>query len=91
VGVERIERHVGGLVDSMLARVSASEATVITPTERSRRAGIVTIRVQNPTTVSERLADAGVVCSLRESAIRLSPHLYSTRGDIDRVVDVLGL
>jgi selenocysteine lyase/cysteine desulfurase len=91
VGVERIERHVGGLIDSMVARLSESEAIVITPPERSKRAGIVTVRLEHAAAASERLTDAGIVCSLREGAIRLSPHLYSTGGDIDRALDVLAV
>jgi selenocysteine lyase/cysteine desulfurase len=35
------------------------------------------------------LKAAGVVCSLREGAIRLSPHLYNTVEEMERVVAVL--
>jgi selenocysteine lyase/cysteine desulfurase len=37
----------------------------------------------------QRLLQAGVQASLREGAIRLSPHLYNTAGDIARLLDVL--
>jgi selenocysteine lyase/cysteine desulfurase len=91
VGIERIERHVGGLVDSMLARLSDSGTTLLTPAERSKRAGIVAVRLENAAAVSRRLAAAGIVCSLREGAIRLSPHLYCTASDIDRALAELGV
>jgi len=29
------------------------------------------------------------VCSLREGAIRLSPHLYNTAEEMERVIEVL--
>jgi selenocysteine lyase/cysteine desulfurase len=32
---------------------------------------------------------AHVVCSLREGAIRLSPHLYNTTEEMERVIEVL--
>jgi selenocysteine lyase/cysteine desulfurase len=89
VGIERIDRHVTGLVDTMLARFESTDATVITPAERAKRAGILTVRVENAAAVNERLARAGIVCSLREGAIRLSPHLYSTDDDIGRAMDVV--
>ena len=89
VGIERIERHVTGLVDTTLSRLRMTEAAAITPAERSKRAGILTVRLENAAAVSERLARAGIVCSLREGAIRLSPHLYSTEDDVHRAVDLL--
>jgi selenocysteine lyase/cysteine desulfurase len=35
------------------------------------------------------LKAAGIVCSLREGAIRLSPHAYTTTEEMERVVDIL--
>ena len=35
------------------------------------------------------LKTAGVVCSLREGAIRLSPHAYTTCQEMERVVEIL--
>jgi cysteine desulfurase / selenocysteine lyase len=89
VGIERIERHVSGLIDTMLTELNMRTATLITPAARSKRAGILTVRVEKAAEVSERLARAGIVCSLREGAIRLSPHLYSTSSDIGRALEVL--
>ena len=37
----------------------------------------------------QRLQEAGVQCSLREGSIRLSPHLFNTRAEMGRVVEVL--
>jgi selenocysteine lyase/cysteine desulfurase len=89
VGLACISTHVGTLVEAMMSRLCGAGATVVTPTAPRRRAGIVTVRVKNGERVSEQLARAGIVCSLREGAIRLSPHLYCTREDVDRAVDVL--
>ncbi len=89
VGVARISTHVGALIDLMIARLGDAEATLITPVEPARRAGILTVRVNTPERVSERLARAGIICTLREGAIRLSPHLYSTRDDLERAMAVL--
>jgi selenocysteine lyase/cysteine desulfurase len=89
VGIACISAHVGALVDTMMSRLRSAGATVITPDNATRRAGIVTVRVNHPDRASERLARAGIVCALREGAIRLSPHLYSTDEDIERAMDVL--
>ena len=89
VSVTRIAAHVSSLVDAMMSRLRDAGAIVITPAEPRRRAGIVTVRVKNGERVSEQLARAGIVCALREGAIRLSPHLYTTRDEIERALALL--
>lgn len=89
VSVAAIATHVSSLVDTMMSRLRDAGATIITPAETHRRAGIVTVRVKNGQRVSEQLARAGIVCALREGAIRLSPHLYTTRDEIDRALGML--
>jgi cysteine desulfurase/selenocysteine lyase len=89
VGVPCIHAHLSGLIEGMISRLRDAGATVITPADAHRRAGIVTVRVKNGEAVGQQLAREGIVCSLREGAIRLSPHLYSTREEVDRAVDVL--
>lgn len=42
-----------------------------------------------PADLSKQLTDAGVYVSLRGSAIRVSPHLYNTREECDRLFAVL--
>jgi selenocysteine lyase/cysteine desulfurase len=89
VGIDCIHAHLGALVEPMISRLRDAGATVITPVDPTRRAGIVTVRVKDAEAASTQLAQEGIVCSLREGAIRLSPHLYCTREDVDRAVDVL--
>lgn len=42
-----------------------------------------------PSDLSKQLAAAGVYVSLRGTAVRVSPHLYNTREECDRLFDVL--
>ncbi|HEY2651349.1 MAG TPA: aminotransferase class V-fold PLP-dependent enzyme [Solirubrobacteraceae bacterium] len=39
--------------------------------------------------IARELSDAGVVASVRGSALRLAPHLHTTRDDLDRLANVL--
>jgi len=45
---------------------------------------------RDPVAASARLTAAGVTHSLRESAIRLSPHFYNTDEEIDAALALLG-
>ena len=89
VGIPCIATHIGGLADTMMTRLRDAGASVITPREPRQHAGIVTVRMKNAERVSSELTRAGIVCSLREGAIRISPHVYNSREDVDRAVDVL--
>ena len=83
---ERVERLTGRIVDWALGR---SDVRLVTPPERQRRAGIVAVAPRDPVAASERLTTAGVIHSLREGAIRLSPHFYNTEAEIDAALQLL--
>jgi len=80
---ERVERLTGLIVDWALGR---TDVRLVTPRDRERRAGMVAVAAGCPVGASERLTAAGVIHSLREGAIRLSPHFYNTEEEIDRAL-----
>jgi cysteine desulfurase/selenocysteine lyase len=53
------------------------------------RSPIVTVPVNDPDGVMDRLRAAKVVASLRAGAVRLSIHFYNLEEEIDRVIDIL--
>jgi len=61
----------------------------VTPADPARRAGIVSIAPPDPAATSARLTKAKIIHSLREGAIRLSPHCYNTSAEITRALEVL--
>jgi cysteine desulfurase/selenocysteine lyase len=82
----RIERLAEMIVHWALGR---SDVRLVTPADRERRAGIVAVAPRDPAAASDRLTEAGVIHSLREGAIRLSPHFYNTEDEIDRALGLL--
>jgi selenocysteine lyase/cysteine desulfurase len=91
LGPAAVERHIASLatrvVDWALAR---DDVRLVTPADPARRAGIVSVAPRDPVAASARLRAAGVVHSLREGAIRLSPHAYNTAEEVDRALALLG-
>jgi cysteine desulfurase/selenocysteine lyase len=91
VGVERIESHV---VDALAPLVEwlreVPEVEILSSLEPARRSAILCFRVPNGEAVFASLAAAGVTCALREGAIRVAPHLYNTRSEVERLVELLG-
>lgn len=90
VGIERIERHVLGLLDPLVEWLAEQPAArVVSSLEPGRRSGILAFRTPRLDPDVAALREAGVSCALREGAIRISPHLYNTAADLERVIEVL--
>jgi len=89
VGVHTIREHVLTLHDVLIDWVDRSNAVLVSPRDPERRAGILTIGVDAVSEAADALRQRGVVCSVREGALRFAPHVYNTKDDIDAVVDIL--
>lgn len=91
VGVERILNHVLDLTDRLAAGVNHLGGRIITPMERTARAGILSVEFDGADSVSlaTELEAAGVVCSPRMGLLRFSPHLFNSGNDIDRALNAL--
>lgn len=91
IGPEAAELHVANLTDEIVRWAAAQPGVeLVTPALPERRAGIVSVRPRDPEATSKRLKAAGVMHSLREGAIRLSPHFYNTRDEVRRALAVIG-
>jgi selenocysteine lyase/cysteine desulfurase len=90
LGPAAVATHVERLADEIVAWAQAHrEVTLVTPADRAKRAGIVSVRPPDGARVSERLKKAGVVHSFREGAIRLAPHVYNTIDDVRAALRVI--
>jgi selenocysteine lyase/cysteine desulfurase len=88
LGVERIQAHLHGLHQPLLAwaeRAGAAPASPLGP----RGSGILCLAPAEVGEAFRRLKAARIICSLREGAIRLSPHAYNTVAEMERVAGVL--
>lgn len=89
LGVDAIARYARELADPLLAWCDEHEVMVVSPREDPHRSAIVCIAPPGAPDVFRHLKRAGVICALREGAIRLSPHCYNTADEISRVIEVL--
>lgn len=84
---QRVRELTDRIVDWAQGR---ADVRLVTPAEPERRGGIVSVIPQDAVVASERLTRAGVTHSVREGAIRLSPHFYQTVDEIDAALTTLG-
>jgi cysteine desulfurase/selenocysteine lyase len=90
-GVDAVWDHVSALCDHACARLAETGAVVHSDRSEAGRSGLVTFSVpgRDPVEVVSALRDRGVVCSPRGGGVRLSPHGYNTRDELDRAVDAV--
>ena len=87
--VEAIAEYVRALGEPVLRWAQEREVRVVSPLDDLHRSAIVCVAPDDAREAHRRLRSAGVVCALREGAIRLSPHCYNTIEEMEKVVEVL--
>ncbi len=88
VGIQRITDHLRALHVPVLAWAAQHEVRVVSPVG-ARGSGILCVQPPNVGEAFRRLKAARVISSMREGAIRFSPHLYNTVDEMERVVEIL--
>lgn len=88
VGIEHIGAHVQGLHEPLLAWAERRGVRVTSP-RGSHGSAIVCLAPGDAATAHQALRDARIHTSLREGSIRISPHLFNTLDEMDRVAAVL--
>ena len=89
VGVTAIAEHLRALRVPLEDAAARGRFTVVSPADDSHDCGIWCVRTADVRAAYRRLRTAGVVASMREGSIRLSPHLYNSMDDVARVVELL--
>jgi selenocysteine lyase/cysteine desulfurase len=88
IGIERVRDHIRTLHRPVLEWAERSGARITSPRGPSGSA-ILCVAPDGVREAHRRLKAARIVCSLREGAIRLSPHCYNTVGEMERVAHEL--
>lgn len=89
IGIPEIAEVTRSLHDPILNWADAHGMRVVSPRDERHRSAILCIAPEEPVEAYHALKRARIVCSLREGAIRLSPHCYNTVGEMEKVLDVL--
>lgn len=89
-GPAALGAHIERLADRLVEWASSRDDVQLwTPTDRARRAGVVSMVPRDMPAAIARLKKAGVVFVPREGAIRLAPHGYNTVEEIERTIVAL--
>lgn len=90
LGPDHVSRHALGLAQRIVDwALERDDVDLVTPADPSKRAAIVSVRPRDAKAAAARLAAANVAHSVREGAIRLSPHFYNTDQEVQRVLALM--
>ncbi len=89
LGLENIAAYTHVLKEPLLRRAEAGRFRISSPTSSQRESAIVCVTPHDLAGAFHKLKCANVVCSMREGAIRLSPHFYNTVEEMERVAGIL--
>src|SRR2546426_9588761 len=89
VGVREIAEFPRSAPEPIGKWAQAHGVRIVSPTENGHRSAILCVAPPKPVEAYHALKRARVVCSLREGAIRLSPHCYNTVEEMEKVIEVL--
>ncbi len=87
-GIPAIAEHLRALHAPVLEWAARCGVPVVSPLDH-RGSGILCVAPSDVGGAFRALKAARVVCGMREGAIRLSPHLYNTVAEMERVADIL--
>lgn len=91
-GLGRIKTYLEELTDYMCELLAGKSYEIVSSRAPEEKSAIVCIRHRNglsPSEIFERLARANVIVSPRGDRLRIAPHFYNNREDIDRLVAAL--
>jgi cysteine desulfurase / selenocysteine lyase len=91
LGPGAVEKHIEGVVSEAVrwTQANCDKVRLVTPADPAKRAGVLAIAPRDPVAASEALSEAKIFHSLREGAIRLSPHCFNTGAEMRRALEVL--
>ncbi len=91
VGPEKIEEYLLGLSDYLAERLSEKGYTVVSSRRRGETSAIVTCKHErhSPRDLYWMLRSKNIITAPRAGRLRISPHFYNTREEIDALIEAL--
>lgn len=89
LGVESVAGWLGEVKAPLIEAQVERGLQIISPVDGLHESAIVCVSAPQPEKTWGRLKDEGVVCALREGAIRFSPHCFNTPDEMERVTALL--
>jgi selenocysteine lyase/cysteine desulfurase len=92
IGIDKLEKRVLELTDHVCERARQAGIDVFSSRQPGEASGIVSLLAPGgvaPRDLVRRCRDAGIVINQRAGRLRVSPHVYNTIEEIERLIEVI--
>ena len=92
IGIERIASHLKALTDHLCERLSERDYEIVSSRRTGEESQIVCIRHRGGQTANElysQLKRNGIIAAPRGDRLRISPHVYNVKDEMDALVEAL--
>jgi selenocysteine lyase/cysteine desulfurase len=91
-GLEKIAAYLDELTDYLCERISGKNYDIISSRTPGEKSAIVCVKHRNgpySSEIAERLQEEKIIVSPRGDRLRIAPHFYNSREDVDRLIETL--
>jgi selenocysteine lyase/cysteine desulfurase len=91
-GIEEIASHLETLTDYLCERLKDSDYEIVSSRNEKEKSQIVCIRHLKgltPNEIYSQLKNQNIITAPRNDRLRIAPHLYNTKEEIDRLIEAL--
>ena len=86
IGIDNIQEHILNLTGYAADQLRNKDYRVISHFSPENRSGILSFNGKNLMETYSKLLSKNIIISLRKDWIRISPHLFNNKDDIDRLL-----
>lgn len=90
IGIKNIEKHNLELLDLLIDYLNDSPYQIKSSLEPKHRSSIFSFSGKNIGKLYEKLIKNRILVSFREETIRVSPHFYNTKEEVNKLIEILG-
>lgn len=88
-GIDQVERKIKEIDDHLIEGLLEIGCEIQTPINEEERHAIINFKTKDVEKTMNELTKNGIIVSQRMSGIRVSPHFYNTRDEIDKLLEIL--
>lgn len=91
-GADRIQDYLEGLTDYLCELIAGKNYEIVSSRKKGEKSQIVCIKHLNgllPTEIAKHLAEENIIISPRNDRIRIAPHFFNNREDIEKLAEFL--
>lgn len=92
VGLGKIEKYLEDLTDELCDSLAGKNYRILSSRTPGEKSAIVCIQHANglhPNEIAKRLQEQNIIVSPRNDRLRIAPHFFNNREDIDRLIEAL--